>query len=139
MRSAATILFGLVAMPALAVDCSAPADETPLTTDLAASAAGLDGGPAAPLPTVFDSDAGDLAVAAVLARIREQRCSTVAAADGYQKQTEFDNTPYRFNMRPGQKMNAAEFDAWMESRGIRIVRARDETAPAANSAPIVAE
>lgn len=50
---------------------------------------------------------------------------------GYKQQTRFDNTPYRFNMKPGQKLSAAEFDAWMQARGIRIVRAKDEAPPAA--------
>jgi hypothetical protein len=47
-------------------------------------------------------------------------------AEAYQKRTEFDNSPYRYNMQAG-KLNAAEFEAWMASRGIRIVRA-DEVA-----------
>lgn len=49
---------------------------------------------------------------------------------GYQKQTAFDNTPYRFNMKPGQKLSADEFDAWMRSRGIRIVPAKASSATA---------
>ncbi|MBD8527510.1 hypothetical protein [Pseudomarimonas arenosa] len=57
----------------------------------------------------------------------------------YQKQTEFDNTPYRFNMKPGEKMSAEQFDAWMESRGIRIVRAKAENGESSPAAPTVSE
>jgi hypothetical protein len=83
----------------------------------------------------------DMSVDAVLAREAFTRCqrSRLAVASGYQKQTEFDNTPYRFNMKPGQKLSAAEFDAWMASRGIRIVRAKvDANAPAAAPVPAAA-
>lgn len=60
----------------------------------------------------------------VLARLRDQHCNPVVAdpGAGYVKQTEFDNTPYRFNANSG--FTAAEFDAWMKERGIRIVNGR---------------
>lgn len=68
---------------------------------------------------------------------REEARRTSYAQAGYQKQTEFDNTPYRFNMKPGEKMSADQFDAWMQSRGIRIVRAKADSSvePAATAAP----
>ena len=46
----------------------------------------------------------------VIAREAFERCTRLAqnAGDGYQKRTEFDNTPYRFNMKPGEKLSAAE-------------------------------
>lgn len=71
-----------------------------------------------------------LSLAAVLKREADARDLAAAARPdaGYQKQTEFDNTPYRFNMKPGEKMNAAQFDAWMASRGIRIVPAKPAAA-----------
>ncbi|HYE86565.1 MAG TPA: hypothetical protein VEA16_09435 [Vicinamibacterales bacterium] len=72
---------------------------------------------------------------------RERAAAQPPATDefaGYQKQTEFDNTPYRFNMKPGQKLSAAEFDAWMKARGIHIVRAKEE-APAAQEAAMVTQ
>lgn len=54
--------------------------------------------------------------------------SQVAGAngpDGYVPATKYDNTPYRFNMNQnGKKMTAEEFDAWMKSRGIHVVKAR---------------
>ena len=55
----------------------------------------------------------------------------------YVPKTEHDNTPYRFNMDKGKKFTAAEFDAWMKSRGVRVVQARptgEAAAPAAAEA-----
>ena len=53
---------------------------------------------------------------------------TLASAngpDGYVPATKYDNTPYRFSMNQnGKKMTADEFDAWMKSRGIHVVKAR---------------
>lgn len=85
-------------------------------------------------------EARGLGVEALLAREAFARCQQLALvpASGYQKQTEFDNTPYRFNMKPGQKLSADEFEAWMASRGIRIVRAKPEPA-GAEVAPVVGE
>ena len=70
---------------------------------------------------------------------REEARRVVVASGGYQKQTEFDNTPYRFNMKPGEKMSADQFDAWMQSRGIRIVRAKAEPVVEAAAPAVVAE
>jgi hypothetical protein len=123
------VLACLLAAPAAALDCSI--DDTAPVLDRAgpATAAGLDSPDTTPLPLLGEHGA-DLSVAAVLQRLRDAECAkALVSADGYQKQTEFDNTPYRYNMQPGQKLNAAEFDAWMQSRGIRIVKARD-TSPA---------
>lgn len=74
----------------------------------------------------------------VLQRLRSDHCQpAIAAPDtGYVKRTEFDNTPYRFNAGTG--FTAAEFEAWMKERGIRIVNGRAVVggAPAqAESAP----
>ncbi|GAA4869732.1 hypothetical protein GCM10023332_22910 [Luteimonas vadosa] len=83
----------------------------------------------------------------VLLRLRIEACRTVAMAAPaptpvpdaiepvapvdpndpavYKPKTEFDNTPWRFNMQQGGKqMTADEFDAWMKSRGVRVVKAR---------------
>jgi len=44
-------------------------------------------------------------------------------ADSYVKQTEFDNTPYRFNMtQNGQPMTADDFDAWLQANGYNVGR-----------------
>lgn len=78
----------------------------------------------------------------VIAREAFERCTRLAqnTGDGYQKRTEFDNTPYRFNMKPGEKLSAEQFDAWMASRGIRIVRAKTtETQPAATTPAVVGQ
>jgi len=43
--------------------------------------------------------------------------------DDYIKQTEFDNTPYRFNMtQGGKRMTADDFDAWLQSNGYSVGR-----------------
>jgi hypothetical protein len=59
--------------------------------------------------------------------------ASVDPAAGYQKKTEFDNTPYRFNAEKG--FTAAEFDAWMASRGIRIATGKPTSTLAAASVP----
>jgi len=55
----------------------------------------------------------------------------------YKPKTQFDNTPYRFNMHQnGKKMTADEFDAWMKSRGFRVAKGNGgNAAPAAGAAP----
>lgn len=48
-----------------------------------------------------------------------------AAPAAYVPKTAFDNTPHRFNMtQDGKKMSANDFDAWMRSKGYRVVAAR---------------
>ena len=55
-----------------------------------------------------------------LARIHAQKAIAAAPA-AYAKQTEFDNSPYRFDMtQDGKRMTAEEFEAWMKARGIRV-------------------
>jgi len=88
----------------------------------------------------------------VLMRLRVEGCNSVASAmparpainandpAAYKPQTEFDNTPWRFDMsQNGKRMTAEEFDAWMKARGVRVVKARPapaaaEAAPAAQPA-----
>jgi len=49
--------------------------------------------------------------------------ATAAPAERYVKQTEFDNTPYRFNMtQNGKRMSADDFDAWLEANGYSVGR-----------------
>jgi len=76
----------------------------------------------------------------VLLRRRIESCRNVAIATpasvadpndpaAYKPATEFDNTPWRFDMNQnGRRMTADEFDAWMKARGVRVARG---TAPAA--------
>ena len=43
----------------------------------------------------------------------------------YVPRTEFDNTPWRFNMhQDGQQMTADAFAEWMESKGVRVATGR---------------
>jgi len=70
----------------------------------------------------------------VLHRRQLERCRlaiavalTPVAASAYEvdyaKQTEFDNTPYRFNMtQDGKRMSADDFDAWLKSNGYSVGR-----------------
>ena len=61
-------------------------------------------------------------VGEALARIHARQAVVAASAPGaYVKQTEFDNSPWRFNMsQDGRRMTAEEFDAWMKAKGIRV-------------------
>ena len=77
----------------------------------------------------------------VLLRLRIEGCQNVAKAmpapsainpndpAAYKPKTEFDNTPWRFDMsQNGKRMTADEFSAWMKSRGVRVAKG---AAPAA--------
>lgn len=84
----------------------------------------------------------------VLLRLRIEACRNIASAapaptvidpndpSVYKAKTEFDNTPWRFDMNQnGKRMTADEFDAWMKSRGVRVARgAAPVAAPAAAAA-----
>lgn len=85
----------------------------------------------------------------VLLRMRIESCKNVASVAPapsvvdpldpatYKPKTEFDNTPWRFNMNQnGKNMTADEFSAWMKSRGVRVARGGGAAAaPAAPAAP----
>ncbi|MEL1265062.1 hypothetical protein [Pseudoxanthomonas putridarboris] len=88
----------------------------------------------------------------VLLRLRIEGCRDVARAlpapvavpetaasssAAYKPKTEFDNTPWRFDMNQnGKRMTAEEFDAWMKSRGVRVAKgAAPAAAPTAEPAP----
>ena len=86
----------------------------------------------------------------VLLRMRVEACQNVAMAmpvqsvanpndpAAYKPKTEFDNTPWRFDMtQNGKRMTADEFDAWMKSRGVRVVKGPPAVAaPAPVAAPV---
>ncbi len=109
-------------------------------------ASGQLGSPAGVLSQAFDEA---LSVDNVLMRIRQDGCRAIASARSvnpldpndpaaYKPKTEFDNTPWRFNMtQDGKRMTADEFDAWMKSRGVRVVGRKD--APVASGAPAASE
>ena len=82
----------------------------------------------------------------VLLRLRLAGCGNIANAirpgapggidpndpAAYKPQTQWDNTPWRFNMtQNGKRMTADEFDAWMKARGVRVVGRKPDPAPAA--------
>ncbi|HRN63194.1 MAG TPA: hypothetical protein PLF73_12105 [Luteimonas sp.] len=84
----------------------------------------------------------------VLWRLRVEGCQNVAVAvpaaaavgaAGYVKKTEFDNTPYRFNMtQNGKRMTADDFDAWLKANGYSAGRRADTSASATPAAePVV--
>lgn len=91
----------------------------------------------------------------VLLRRRIESCRNVAIATpasvanpndpgAYKPATEFDNTPWRFDMNQnGRRMTADEFDAWMKARGVRVARgntpAAAPPAPEGEAAPAAAD
>ncbi len=79
----------------------------------------------------------------VLLRLRLASCGNIANAmrptspgmvnpddpAAYKPQTQWDNTPWRFNMvQDGKRMTADEFDAWMKARGVRVVGRKPDPA-----------
>ena len=98
------------------------------------------GAPTGVLAQAFDESQS---IENVLFRIKLEGCKPLAnalpavkPADGvidpstYKPQTQFDNTPWRFDMNQnGKRMTAEEFDQWMKARGVRV--ARGGSAPAA--------
>jgi hypothetical protein len=70
------------------------------------------------------------AVDRVLLRLRFEGCQNVSQAAGYVPQTKWDNTPYRFNAGGnGKKFTAADFSAWMESKGIHVSKGTPQPMP----------
>jgi hypothetical protein len=155
LRIALAAALGLALVPAAhaAVDCSAQATSaSPLPLPATAIAPVADefairnvqlGMPAGVLTPNFEQQQS---LDRVLQRLRIDGCQNIAKAlpsapavinndaATYKKQTEFDNTPWRFDMsQNGKRMTAEEFDAWMKARGVRVVKARP--APAAAPAP----
>ncbi len=86
-------------------------------------------------PDPYCMSAGD-----AIASIRTQAAILAASAPGaYAPLTKDDNTPWRFDMsQNGKRMTAAEFDAWMKAKGIRVATGKPTaTTPApASSAPV---
>jgi hypothetical protein len=116
---------------------------TPLSPELATPAHQL-GAPTGVLAQAFDET---LAVDNVLLRQRIENCLALAKAtpasmpalpsssdpSAYKPKTQFDNTPWRFDMsQNGKRMTAEEFDAWMKARGVHVAKGASgaATAPA---------
>jgi hypothetical protein len=134
--------LAVLAVPgmAMAVNCSTPAPPmragsiAPLASELAFGTNAPIGSPDGVLSQAY-SEAQS--VDQVLLRIRVESCSNMAmltpapsvvSPDNpatYKPRTQYDNTPWRFNMtQNGKNMTADEFSAWMKSRGVRVARGR---------------
>jgi hypothetical protein len=84
----------------------------------------------------------------VLLRLRLEGCKSIAnaapavsPANGvidpatYKPKTQFDNTPWRFDMNQnGKRMTAEEFDQWMKARGVRVAKGNATPAPSTTPA-----
>lgn len=116
-----------------------PQASTPLSAELSAPTMRL-GAPTGVLAQAYDEA---LSVDQVLLRIDIEKCRAVAKATvpgampssddpaAYKPKTEFDNTPWRFNMsQNGKRMTADEFSAWMKAKGVRVARGAGMPAPA---------
>ncbi|WP_417475285.1 hypothetical protein [Luteimonas mephitis] len=158
MRKTVVFLLGLMAVPGFsyaAVQCpsttvpqAAPLRPTviaPVSGELAASAYQL-GTQSSVLSQAYDESQS---VDQVLLRLRIEGCQNVAKAipapsaikaddpAAYKPKTEFDNTPWRFDMsQNGKRMTADEFSAWMESRGVRVAKGATPAAAAAPAADV---
>lgn len=118
----------------------------PLAPELVAPMHQL-GAPTGVLAQAFDEA---LAVDNVLMRQRIESCLALAKATpatmpglpsstspaAYQPKTQYDNTPWRFDMsQNGKRMTAEEFDAWMKARGVRVAKGAPAVAAPAPVAP----
>ncbi|WNH49538.1 hypothetical protein PDM28_04200 [Stenotrophomonas aracearum] len=157
LRIALAAALGMALVPTAyaAVDCSATATAVaplplpataiaPVANELYIRNVQL-GMPAGVLTSNFDQQQS---LDRVLQRLRIDGCQNIAKAmpgapavkpndpAAYKPQTEFDNTPWRFDMsQNGKRMTAEEFDAWMKAKGVRVVKARPAPAAAAAPAP----
>ena len=78
------------------------------------------------------SDPFCLPVEQAIAKLR----APSAAPGAYVPLTKDDNSPWRFDMsQNGKRMTAAEFDAWMKAKGIRVATGKPATTPAAEAVP----
>lgn len=153
MRRALTglLLFAIVgaAQAQAAGNCAAlggsglpvqPTLVAPLSPELTAPTHQL-GAPTGVLAQAFDEA---LAVDNVLLRQRLENCLALAKATpatspalpsssspaAYKPQTQYDNTPWRFDMsQNGKRMTAEEFDAWMKARGVRVAKGASVAPP----------
>jgi len=118
----------------------------PLAPELTAPTHQL-GAPSGVLAQAFDEA---LSVDQVLLRMRIESCQAIAKATmpatpgmpsstdpaAYKPQTQYDNTPWRFNMsQNGKRMTADEFSAWMKSRGVRVAKGAAPAAVPATTVP----
>jgi hypothetical protein len=142
MRPISFLLLGALSAPGFvhAANCPPagnvqplrPTVLAPVASELAAMVGSMPGTPNGVLSHNVDANES---VDQVLLRIQIESCRNMATAipapgvvnpndpAAYKPRTEFDNTPWRFNMsQNGKKMTADEFSAWMAARGVRVAR-----------------
>lgn len=148
-----TLLFAAAAAQAQAGNCSAlssspgmPVQATvlaPIAPELSAPRHQL-GAPTGVLSQALDEA---LSVDNVLLRMRLESCQIAKATPSttpgmpsstdpaaYKPLTEFDNTPWRFDMNQnGKRMTADEFSAWMKAKGVRVAKGAAPVAVAATA------
>jgi len=135
LRFSLAALFAAACVPVQASVCESGSSEIQRDPAIAAWVSGEDlGVHAGPLLGTAPSPA--LSVEAVLLRRQIAGCTSDQFA-GYVPKTEHDNTPWRFNADAGKRLSAAEFDAWMRSRGVRVAKGRTEPG-SAEAAPAAA-
>jgi hypothetical protein len=159
MRKLILLLSSVLLAPgfAQAMDCSSniaqplrPTTLAPIASELALA----DNPLGAPSGVLSQTEDASQSVDQILLRIRIDSCQSTAnlsPATGtvnpddpaaYKPRTAFDNTPWRFNMsQNGKNMTAAEFSAWMESKGVHVARGAAPAvvvpaAPAQPSTPV---
>lgn len=133
------------ACTALARSSTASVVAPALAPELAAPSAQL-GAPSGVLAQAFDQTQ---TLDAVLLRMRIDKCRATAMSTkpgqfvpgmdpaSYKPQTQYDNTPWRFDMNQnGKRMTADEFDAWMKAKGVRVAKGAPPAAPAPPPPPV---
>jgi hypothetical protein len=64
---------------------------------------------------------------------------TAADPAAYKPKTQYDNTPWRFDMNQnGKRMTAEEFDAWMKAKGVRVAKGKAGVTAAPAAVPAAA-
>ncbi len=142
LHVAGMIVLGMAIAPAIAApDCSVnsvpqplplrPTALPPLSAELPSSSRQL----GAPDGVLAYASNEAQAVDRVLLRLRLEGCQNVSQAAAYVPRTKWDNSPYRFSAGGnGKKFTAAEFSAWMESKGIHVSKGAPQPMPV-NAAP----
>ena len=125
----AAALALLASQTSLAKDCFVPASAKPgskmstVAPEMAAAAKG-------------DKNCVSAKDATANARSKSAAPQAASSASGaYVPLTKDDNTPWRFDMtQNGKRKSAAEFDAWMKAKGIRVATGKPTTAGGESSA-----
>ncbi len=114
----------------------------PMAAELRPIIAAQLGSPSGVLAQAYDQA---MSADMVVLRLRVETCRKIAATlpspstanpndpAAYKPRTQWDNAPWRFNMEKG--MTAAEFEAWMKAKGLRVAKGAPPPAAPANPAP----